>query len=476
MNCVRPRMALALLHTRPMADLPQAGQSSSVSLSGKKQALPSFRDLLRRRALSRLITYRLRVTPLIAGIACVFAALSPTPLRLALFGGAATTLTVLALIEHRANKLRLLSDARLTRTVIMTGIIQLVVMFATGGVGGPLLPGAMLIAFVASVLLQPREAGSFVIGIQVPAVWVFAVVHAMGLLPELHVPAYDGLFAMPGTPGLGPFISAGVTSLLLIAAFVIGRNMRNVVDELVREMAEEREASLAQHVESARTMSALSGEIAHELKNPLASIKGLTALVHRDLQGVPKERMEVLRREVDRMQSILDEFLTYSRPLVPLTIENVELRELALDVASLHEGLALERRVEVVVTSGKSVSVRCDPRKVKQVLINLIQNAIDASVSGGEVTLEVMGNGDDARVEVRDHGAGIDPSVMTQLFTVGATTKARGTGLGLVVARGLARQHGGELTLENAEGGGACATLRLPLVAKLASDALNEVT
>jgi signal transduction histidine kinase len=449
---------------------------ADVSRAGNQQATPSFRELLRRRALSRLITYRLRVTPFIAILACGLAALSPTPLRLALFGGAASTLIVIALIEHRANKLRQLSDERLTRTVVITGIIQLVVMFATGGVGGPLLPGVMLIAFVASVLLQPREAGSFVIGIQVPALWVFAAVHHLGLLPELHITAYDGLFAMPGLPGFGPFVAAGFTSLLLIAAFVIGRNMRNVVDELVREMAEEREASLAQHLESARTMSALSGEIAHELKNPLASIKGLTALVHRDLQGVPKERMDVVRREVDRMQGILDEFLTYSRPLVPLTIERVELRELALDVASLHEGLASERGVELRMLASQPVWVRCDPRKVKQVLINLIQNAFDASKRGGEVTLDVTMAKSSARVVVRDHGAGIDASVMAQLFTVGATTKERGTGLGLVVARGLARQHGGDLTLENAEDGGACATLQLPLEAVLASDATTQVT
>ena len=460
------RMALALLHTRPMADVPSAGN---------QQAAPSFRELLRRRALSRLITYRLRVTPLIAVIACGFAALSPTPLRLGLFGAAASTLIVVALIENRANQLRQLSDARLTRTVIVTGVIQLVVMFATGGVGGPLLPGTMLIALIASLLLQPREAGTFVLGIQVPSVWLSAVVHAMGLLPELHISAYDGLFVVPGTPGVGAFVSAGFTSVLLVAAFVVGRNMRNVVDDLVREMAEDREASLAQHLDSARTMSALSGEIAHELKNPLASIKGLTALVHRDLQGVPKERMEVLRREVDRMQRILDEFLTYSRPLVPLTIERVELCEVTRDVLSLHEGLALERRIEVVMKSEKPVWLRCDPRKVRQVLINLIQNAMDASPRGGEVMLEVAHEHASVCVRVRDHGAGIDASVMSQLFTVGATTKERGSGLGLVVARGLARQHGGELTLENAVDGGAYATLRLPLEAALASDASPEV-
>ena len=449
-NRVRARAAPALLHTSLMAEVPLS-------------RAPTFPDLLRRRALSRLITYRLRVAPLIVAIAGVFAVLSPTPLRLMLFGGAATSLALLTHVEHRANLRGQLSDARLTRSVVITGSIQLVVMFATGGVAGPILPGTVLIALIASLLLHPRESGSFVLGVQIPAVWIFALVHRMGVLRELHIPAYDGLYAMPGTVGIGPFVSALFTSVLLVAAFVIGRNVRNVVDQLVREMAEEREASLAQNLESARTMSALSGEIAHELKNPLASIKGLTALVHRDLQGVPRERMEVLRREVDRMQGILDEFLTYSRPLVPLTIERVDLREVAIDVVSLHEGLALERQVDVLVQSDAPVWVRCDPRKVKQVIINLVQNAIDASPRGSAVTLEVIEGASEAHIHVRDHGKGVDASVMTQLFTVGATTKERGTGLGLVLARGLARQHGGELTLENADDGGARATLRLPI-------------
>lgn len=161
------------------------------------------------------------------------------------------------------------------------------------------------------------------------------------------------------------------------------------------------------------------------------------------------------------MQAILDEFLTYSRPLVPLTVERVELRDLAADVVALHEGMAAERDVSVVTLPGPPFWVRCDPRKIRQVVINLVQNALDASPAGSRVEIDVRARGGDVALVVSDGGSGIDPDVLPRLFSVGMTTKERGTGLGLVVARGLARQHGGELTLENGERGGARATLVL---------------
>jgi two-component system, NtrC family, sensor histidine kinase HydH len=207
-------------------------------------------------------------------------------------------------------------------------------------------------------------------------------------------------------------------------------------------------------------LTAWSGEMAHELKNPLTGIKGLAQLIQLDPSRA-SERLQLLLGEVDRMRGILDEFLNFSRPLVPSGYETVDLGELCREVVAVHEGIAAARHVTLMAPAD-ALEVLCDSRKIKQIVVNLVQNAIEASTDGGEVCVVVGRENGFARVRVMDRGCGLSRAIADRAFQRGVTSKPCGSGLGLAIARKLAEQHGGGLRLTNRDGGGCIAELLLP--------------
>ncbi|MEZ4335699.1 MAG: histidine kinase dimerization/phospho-acceptor domain-containing protein [Sandaracinaceae bacterium] len=172
--------------------------------------------------------------------------------------------------------------------------------------------------------------------LMVPLVWVLAFVHVHhGLVPAVFG---DGRTLETGAL---PWLAATVLTLMVTGATRAGAAVSDALERLFSEAVAERDRRLDGYAEQTSALSALSAEIAHELKNPLASVKGLGALVAKDVEGKPAERMAVLRREVDRMQGILEELLNFSRPLVPLAMEAVEAADLADDVVPHARGARL---------------------------------------------------------------------------------------------------------------------------------------
>ncbi|MFT3917587.1 MAG: HAMP domain-containing sensor histidine kinase [Anaeromyxobacteraceae bacterium] len=332
------------------------------------------------------------------------------------------------------------------------------VSLASGGPVSPFL--VVLVPFaVLSGLFTPYPLHVLVPLIELVGIWTLWGVARYAPLPEFH----PAVFGTPTGPLHVTFLACLYSFVILMVTGVTRLTRGTLQRTIGRTILAQRE-SLKAHAERAEELTALSAEIAHELKNPLASVKGLAALLARDAQvgGKDAERLGVLRREVDRMQSVLDGFLNFSRPLVPLALGEADVAAIAREVAALHEGMAKERGVDVHAGDGP-VPVRCDPRKVKQVLINLVQNALDASPRGGEIALDTAAlDGGGARVRVLDRGRGVDPALGDTIFQPGVTTKSTGSGLGLTIARALARQHGGDLHLLPRAGGGTVAELTLP--------------
>lgn len=429
----------------------------------------SFEVLLLDRVLTTLIRVRVVGMFLIGGLAVALSVVEPTPARIASFAIGVGLVGTLSVIEY-ARIDRPNTPVRLVVNVVLTAFGQAFVVLGSGGLASPFIAAQVLLAVMTAIFAPPRVSRTVLGTVLIPAVWVYAYVQATGIVPGLVPRAYAGLFTDSGQPGSGPWLCAALYTFVFLGGSALGRFLRRTIHDLVEQQAEDRERALEMHVEQSRTLSALSSEIAHELKNPLASVKGLGALVQKDVSGQVAERVGVMRREVDRMQGVLDEFLAYSRPLVPLEAKETDLVDLVREVIEMHEGVAEERGVRLAL-EGEPVLQRCDPRKLRAVIVNLVQNALDASRAGGEVRVEVTREADTTEVRVLDRGAGIDPGVAGRLFTVGATTKPKGNGIGLPLSRGLVRQHGGELVLEKREGGGAVARVTLPRTLPETADA-----
>jgi signal transduction histidine kinase len=209
-------------------------------------------------------------------------------------------------------------------------------------------------------------------------------------------------------------------------------------------------------------LTKLQEAVANELKNPLTSIKGLVGLAELDPSRAA-ERLAVLQKEICRMQLILEDHLSFARPLTPLVAERVDVYAVVVWVVWLHGAIAREKQLRFDLSNVERVEISGEVRKLRQMLMHLVINAIEASTRGGTVEIAVRRDGDRVHIAVLDGGAGIDPCLLAMACDAGVTTKEHGSGLGLTIVRGLAEQHGGTLALHNRDGGGLAAEIDLPL-------------
>jgi len=212
----------------------------------------------------------------------------------------------------------------------------------------------------------------------------------------------------------------------------------------------------------------LSASVAHEIRNPLNSLKLLVALLGEQLEeqqgSAHGKTLETMHHEVGKLNRFLAEFLTYSRPIT-LIRDEIAPADLARAAADMAQAEAVERRVEIMVTVAAGLpGLRVDRDRLEQSLLNILLNAVQACHEGGRVDLKVARCEDGRGVEfiVEDTGPGIPAEFMGSLFEPFFTTRDTGTGLGLCNAAKIARSHGGIILAENLARGGARFTVRLP--------------
>src|SRR3954471_3498931 len=208
-----------------------------------------------------------------------------------------------------------------------------------------------------------------------------------------------------------------------------------------------------EHLKRAARMSALghlSAGLAHEIRNPLASIDGAAYVAQTDPDPVRSaEFLGIIRKETQRLNGLVTQFLEFARPRPP-ELQKADPRELTDSVLSLVGQVAARSNVRLKQSfDGPVGAVRFDQEQIKQVLLNLVLNAIQAMPNGGEVTVSAEESNGMLILRVRDTGAGIAPEKVDDIFDPFYTTKQDGTGLGLPIAYQIVQQHGGELALES---------------------------
>jgi two-component system, NtrC family, sensor kinase len=203
----------------------------------------------------------------------------------------------------------------------------------------------------------------------------------------------------------------------------------------------------------------LAAGFAHELGNPLSVILGYVMLHGRRAEGRLARDLAAVEQEALRCREIVQDLLELARPDHIRVAAPVDLHALCDEVVG---AVAAAGHLPRVAVAGEGVA-HGSRAKLRQVLVNLVRNAAEAAGAAGEVDVRVRADGGFAIVEVSDTGPGIPAEARARLFEPFFTTKPTGTGLGLAVSRAIARGHGGDLTLTDRRGGGACFTLSVPL-------------
>ena len=240
---------------------------------------------------------------------------------------------------------------------------------------------------------------------------------------------------------------------------------------IFRDVTRERETT-AESIESERlyALSLLAGGVAHEIGNPLNSINIHLQLLDREIgclcdetaKQELKELVDVSRKEVARLDTIIRQFLKALRPSLPER-KPVKLCRLVEETLEVMKHEIADRRMLVETDFPKGVpAVDVDETQVKQVFFNVVKNALQAMADGGILQIHTQKSDRFISAVFEDNGPGIDPEKLGAIYEPYHTTKAEGTGLGMMIVQRIMRDHGGEIEINSEPGRGTRLTLRFP--------------
>jgi two-component system, NtrC family, sensor histidine kinase PilS len=242
----------------------------------------------------------------------------------------------------------------------------------------------------------------------------------------------------------------------VLAGYIV--NFRDITNIRLMEAALKKADRLA-------ALGELSARMAHEIRNPLASLCGSVQLLSSaaDIQDHDARLLAIVTREAERLNALISEFLMYARPTPP-QLETIPLYQFIEEEFLF---LAQDPRIACITMQnlvGVSVTISVDPNQLHQVIINLLLNAADAMPNGGEILVESSVTPLTVKIIITDSGTGITSDAIQHLFEPFWTTKPSGTGLGLAISYRIIETHGGTLTVESPPVGGCRFVITLPVL------------
>lgn len=247
-----------------------------------------------------------------------------------------------------------------------------------------------------------------------------------------------------------------------------------VITKDITEMQKAEE--MLRSVEKLNVVSELAAGIAHEIRNPLTSLKGFVQLLRPSLENKKAHTYtNVMESELDRIDQIVTELLLLAKPQ-STEFKEKNLRDLLEHVRTLMNTKAIMSNIEIVLNYRcETTCIYCVENQLKQVVINLLKNAIEAMPSGGEIELEAEDAGDDCiMIRVVDQGCGIPEENLPKLGEPFYTTKEQGTGLGLMISSKIIREHGGDMQFKSKKDEGTTVEITLPVSPQVPKNTGNK--
>ncbi|MEZ4371759.1 MAG: ATP-binding protein [Polyangiaceae bacterium] len=368
---------------------------------------------------------------------------------------------IYSLVLRSGRRLEVLADLQ----VVFDQVVWTVLAYLSGGASSGAASLYGLSCAVGAILTGFRGAGIAAASGILCYGGLVASLHLGWLAPPPDQPVQAYIYT-PKELGYYALLNALVIVTVMLLSGTLAERLAKAGGQI--QAAEER----AEEAERMAALGRLAAGLAHEIRNPLGSISGSIQLLKTSsgLLEEDKQLCEIIQREASRLNDLVTDMMDLSRPRKP-QLGPLDLAITAREVAELSatSGRAVSD-VRVVYVGLDHAFIEADGAQMRQLVWNLVRNAVQASSAGDEVRVRLSEEGSEYTLAVEDDGIGIEEEARERLFDAFFTTRSKGTGVGLAVVKRIADEHGFRVEVDSAEGQGATFRIRAPRVSAREGD------